>query len=83
MISIRKVEICDDSICKPLKLIFQSFLESGTFASECKKANVLPVHKMGDKQILKLLINIITGKTLERLLYESMFESLTENNLIS
>ena len=53
MISIRKVEICDDSICKPLKLIFQSFLESGTFASECKKANVFPVHKMGDKQILK------------------------------
>ena len=53
MISIRKVEICDDSICKPLKLIFQSFLESGTFASKCKKANVLPVHKMGDKQILK------------------------------
>ena len=53
MISIRKVEICDDSICKPLKLIFQSFLESGTFASECKKANVFPVHKMGDKQTLK------------------------------
>ena len=53
MISIRKVEICDDSICKPLKLIFQSFLESGTFASECKKVNVFPVHKMGDKQTLK------------------------------
>ena len=37
MISIRMVKICDDSICKPLKLIFQSCLERGTFPSEWKK----------------------------------------------
>ena len=53
MISIRMVKICDDSICKPLKLIFQSCLESGKFPSECKKANMVPIHKKGDKQILK------------------------------
>ena len=53
MISIRMVKIYDDSICKPLKLIFQSCLESGKFPSEWKKANVVPIHKKGDKQILK------------------------------
>ena len=51
MISIRMVKICHDFICKPLKLLFQSCLESGRFPSEWKKVNVVPVHKKGDKQI--------------------------------
>ena len=45
------VKICHDFICKPLKLLFQSCLESGRFPSEWKKVNVVPVHKKGDKQI--------------------------------
>ena len=52
-ISIRKVKICDDSICKPLKLIFQSCLKSDKFPSEWKKAKVVPVHKKSAKQIFK------------------------------
>ena len=87
MISMRMVKICDDSICKPLKLIFQSCLESGKFSSKWKKANVVPIHKIGDKQILKNYRSIsllpITGKIRERLLYDRMFEFFTENNLIS
>ena len=62
MINIRMVKICDDSICKPLKLLFQPCLESGKFPSKCKKRNVVPVHKKGDKQILKRYRpNIITS----------------------
>ena len=53
MISIRMVKIRDSSICRPLKLIFQSCLESGKFPTEWKKTNVVPVHKKDDKQILK------------------------------
>ena len=49
MISIRIVKTCDDSICKPLKLIFQSSLESGKFPSEWKKANVVPIDTKSDK----------------------------------
>ena len=51
MISIRMVKICYDSICKPLKLIFQFYLETGKFPSKWKKANLVPIHKRGDKQI--------------------------------
>ena len=47
------LKICDDFICKPLKLIFHSRLESGKFPSEWKKAKVVLVHKKGAKQILK------------------------------
>ena len=45
MISIRMLKICDDSILKPLELIFKSCIESGKFPIEWKKANVVPVHK--------------------------------------
>ena len=87
MISIRMIKICDTSICRPLKLIFQSCLESGKFPAEWKKANVVPVHKKGDKQILKnyrpISLLPIAGKIFERLLYDRMFEFFIANNLIS
>ena len=53
MISIRMLKICDKSICKPLELIFQSCIKHGKFPNEWKMANVVPVHKKSDKQILK------------------------------
>ena len=53
MISIRMIKTRDTSICRPLKLIFQSFLESGKFPTGWKKANVVPVHNKNDKQISK------------------------------
>ena len=42
MISIRKVKLCDASLCKQTELIFKSCLESGKFPLEWKKANVVP-----------------------------------------
>ena len=87
MIGVRMVKICDDSICKPLKLFFQSSLEGGKFPSTWVKANVVLVHKKGDKQILRkyrpVLLLPITGKIFARLLYDRMFEFFIENNLIS
>ena len=87
MSSIWMIKICDISISKPLILNFQSFLESGKFTNECKKGNVVSVHKKGDKQILKIYRPIsllsIVGKIFERLLYDRLFEFFIGNNLIS
>ena len=87
MISIRMIKICDTSICRPLKLIFQACLESGKFPNEWKKTNVAPVHKKVDKHILKnnrpISFLPIAGKIFERLLYDRMFEFFIANNLIS
>ena len=44
IISIHLLEICDDSISKPLELRSKSCVESGKFFTEWKKANV-PIHK--------------------------------------
>ena len=73
--------------CKPLELIFKSCLESGKFPPEWKKANVVPAHKKGAKQILEnyRLISLlpISGKIFERILYNNMFQFFTKDDLIS
>ena len=51
MISIR-LKLCGKSVCKPLDLIFHSCMKQRKFPTEWKNANVVPVHKKGDKQIL-------------------------------
>ena len=52
-----------------------------------KKGSIVPIHKNGDKQALKnyrpsSLVSI-SGKILERLMFNEMFEFLIENKLIS
>ena len=44
-ISIQMLQLCGNSICKPLEVIFQQAMESGSFPSEWKKGNVVPIHK--------------------------------------
>ena len=44
-ISIQMLQLCVNSICKPLELIFQQAMESSSFPSEWKKENVVPIHK--------------------------------------
>ena len=86
MISIRMLKLCAKPICKPLDLIFQSCVKQGKFPTKWKKANVVPVHKKGDKQILKnyqpVSLLPICGKSFERLIYNNLFEYLIENDLI-
>ena len=87
MISIRMLKLCGKSICKPLNLNFKSCIKQGKFPTEWKKANVVSVHKKGDKQILKnyrpVSLLPICGKIFERLIYNNVFEYFIESNLIS
>ena len=87
MLSIRMVKLCGNSICKPLSIIFKDCLNDGKFPHEWKKANVVPVHKKGNKQSLEnyrpISLLPICSKFFERLIYNEMFTFFTENNLIS
>ena len=77
----RMKKICGKPICKPLQnyLLFSQCIDTN--------ANVVTVHKKGDKQCLKnyQLVSLlpICGKILERLIFNEMFRFLIENNLIS
>ena len=87
MISIHMLKICGDPISKPLALTFKSCIESGKFFIEWKKANVVPVHKKNNKQLIEnyrpIVLLPVCGKILERLIYDKMFEFFSENELIS
>ena len=51
-ISIGMLQICDKEICKPLHLIFSSFMESGIFPAERKMANVyLFINEMANRMV--------------------------------
>ena len=45
MISIRLLKLCDQSICKPLSIIFKSCLSQRIFPSEWRKGNAVPIHE--------------------------------------
>ena len=85
--NIGMINICNTSICKSLRLIFNYCIDSGIYSCEWKKANFVPIHKKGDKQTLKnyrpVSLLPICGKSFERLIYNEMFGFFLDKGLIS
>ena len=81
------IEICSTSTCKPLRLIFNHCIDSGIYPFDWKKANVVPIHKKGDKQTLKIYRRVsllpICSKIFERILYNEKFVFFLDKGLIS
>jgi hypothetical protein len=51
-ISVNMLKLCGEHLCVPLKIIFDNILETCIFPDQWKEANVTPVHKKNDKQII-------------------------------
>ena len=87
MRGIHMLKICGESISKPLEIISKSCIEKGQFPNEWKKANVVPVHKKGDKQVLRnyrpVSLLSICGKIFEHLIYNNLHEFFIKNDIIS
>ena len=86
-ISIRIIKIFGKSIYKPLELIFRNSLADGKFPRMWKKANVIPVHKKNEKNLLKnywpISLLPICSKIFERLIFNSIYNYISKNNLLS
>ena len=82
-ISIRMLKLCASSISKPLFLLF----ENECFPNEWKKTNIAPIHKKDDKQLIQnyrpVSLLLICGKIFEKLMFNSLFEYLENNNLLN
>ena len=74
------IKLWDKSIIPAISLIYKNSINSGIFPNICKKFNVVPVHKKGDKQVVENFRAVsllpIFGKILERLVFNSLFEFL-------
>ena len=53
------IKICDSVLVKPLSIIFNNSLKTGTFSYIWKKPNVILVHKLNDKQLINHYQSII------------------------
>ncbi len=86
-ISIRMIKICDESLLKPLMNIFQHSLSTGKFPDDWKKGNVVPIHKKGDKSIVKnyrpVSLLPIFGKLFEKCIYDTLYSHFQDHNLFS
>ena len=87
MISIRMLKLCGEAICRPLNIIFKMSLNTGKFPSEWKKGDVVPIHKKDGRQNVKnyrpVSLLPICRTIFERLIYNVMYDFLTENDLLS
>ena len=65
------LKLCATSISKPMHILFSNKVINECFSSEWKKANIIPVHEKGDKQITKnygpVLILPIFSKVFEKI----------------
>ena len=50
------LKLCGNAICKPLEMIFNQVQISGSFPSDWEKANIISIHKKGNKQTLKIIV---------------------------
>ena len=79
--------LCDNSVVLPLKIIFQYILVSSSYPDMWKLANVIPIFKKGDKQLIKnyrpISLLPICGKIFEKIIFNNLYNYLNRNNLIT
>ena len=72
--------LCDKSIVLPLKIIFQTILETSTYPDLWKLANLTPIFKKCDKQLTKICRAMslfqIRGKLFETIFFSKRYSYL-------
>ena len=86
-ISVAMIKLCGDSLSVPLGLIFRIILRTAKFPNQWKKANVTPIHKKGDKQLIQnyrpISLLPIFAKVFEKILFKYLYNHLVQNKLIT
>ena len=85
-ISFNVLKKCFSSLCEPLKYLFNLSIEKGIFPDDLKIAKVTPIYKTDDKSNLSNYrpISVLScfSKILERIMYNSLYQYLTENKIL-
>ena len=79
--------MCDESLLRPLSIIFRNSLKSSIYPSTWKKANVIPVHKKDDKQCVNnyrpVSLLPVFGKIFEKLIFNEIYSFLDREKLLN
>ena len=86
-ISARLLRMSAPAISKSLTLLFNASLKLGQFPQEWKEANVTPVPKNGDNELVTnyrpVSILPVASKVFETLIHRQLYHYLDSNNLLS
>ena len=86
-ISIKMIKICGESTTVPLKIIFEQSLKENKFPEVWKKANIVPVHKKEDKNLIRNYRSVsllpIFSKIYERVVCNALFNYFKDNKLFT
>ena len=86
-ISVRMIKLCINSVAHPLTLIFQNSMTASTFPTQWKRANIVPIPRKNDKQIVSnyrpVSLPPICSKVFEKLIFNELFKFFEDNNLLS
>ena len=79
------IKICDESLLRPLSIIFRNSLKYSIYPSTWKKTNVIPVHKKDDKQCVNnyrpVSLLPVIGKNFEKLIFNEIYSFLDREKL--
>ena len=80
------IKICSESLTVPLRIISEQSLKEGKFPKTWKKANIVAVRKIDDKNLLKnyrpVSLLLIFRKLFERVKYNSLSNRFQISNIL-
>ena len=86
-VSIKMIQMCDESITIPLELVFESAIRSGHFPDTWKKGIIIPVHKKESKNLVKnyrpISLLPVFGKMFEKIIYNNLYNYFQENQFLT
>ena len=86
-ISSKMLKECAHSIAPSLTILFRKSFNQSIIPSTWKEANVLPLHKKGNKSLFAnyrpISLLSIVSKVYEKVIFKHVFNYLRDNNLIS
>ena len=84
-ISIRTIITCASWITKPLAILFRNCIKNDCFPKEWKKANIVPVRKKNDKQLIKnyRLVSLLPICAKFFVCFNSRSKYLADNNFLT
>ena len=76
------LKYCSISLCRPLSIIFRLSYNTGSIPAEWKYANIVPVHKKGEKNLINnyrpISLTCLTAKIMEHIIQEELLNK-TQN----
>ena len=86
-ISIRMIKMCEESLVRPLSMIFRSSLDPCIYPSTWKKTNVIPAHKKDGKHCVNnyrpMSLLPIFVKIFEKLTFNEIYSFLDRGKLLN